>query len=169
MPPAFINVYFLAIKTSITPEQEFEGQTVVHALSWSADGSTGDGLLRLFTIGAIVQHMTRCLDRIEGRDFRMPSDQELDAMQFSSAIVQRWKELFHSKDIGTAQCKGCHFNYGANSSSSLRNGNRDTGVENMPENPAQLVWQPAAVDGGFGTELGNDCGWDDPQACYGNR
>lgn len=187
-PPVFRGVpHTLALSTSIIPEEEFEGQQVVHALGWSADGSAGDGSLRMFTVGAILQHMTRTLDRVEGRDFRLPSDEELDALEaymlslgrsedpdldslfFSSPIVQRGRELFHSKDIGTAQCKGCHLNGGANSSTSLQNGNRDTGVENMPENPARLIWSPTAADGGFGTEVNDDCGWDNQFSCYGNR
>lgn len=73
-------------------------------------------------------------------------DPDLDNMHFSSPIVETGKELFHSTEPGTGQCKGCHFNAGANSSTSLQNGNRNTGVENLP-NILKLVWQEAPSDG----------------------
>ncbi|GAB4261818.1 MAG: hypothetical protein Kow0065_12420 [Methylomicrobium sp.] len=186
-PPVFrSSPHLLALSTSIVPEPEKEGLTVSHALGWSADGSVGDGSLRMFTVGAIVQHFPKTLARREGVDFRLPTSEELDALEaymlslgraadpdldsmyFSSPIVQRGRELFHSKEMGTGQCKGCHFNAGANSSTTLANGNRDTGVENMPDDPARLVWSPAAVDGGFGPDGRNDCGFGAQSECYGN-
>lgn len=187
-PGVFRGVpHIFAMPTSIIPELEFEGQQVVHSLGWSADGSPGDGSLRMFTVGAVIQHMPKRMDRVENVDFRLPntfeldaleaymlslgrsSDPDLDAMRFTSPVVQRGLELFHSKEPGTGQCKGCHFNGGANSSTSFQNGNRDTGVENMPENPALLVWGGTPVDGGFGLEESQDCGPSGDQTCYGNR
>lgn len=176
----------LALATSITPEADKEGRYTTHALGWSGDGAPGDGSLRMFAVGAVVQHMPKSLQRIANKDFRLPNDAELDALEaymlslgraqdydldkfvFSSPVVQRGRELFHSKDLGTAQCKGCHFNAGANSSTTFQNGNRDTGVENMPENPARLTWKPTPVDGGFGKHERHNCGWDQKQTCYGN-
>ncbi|MCK4493539.1 MAG: hypothetical protein KAU26_05755, partial [Methylococcales bacterium] len=169
------------------PEAEFEGTQVKHALGWSADGSPNDGSLRQFTVGAITQHFPKTLQRKVGVDFRLPTNQELDALEaymlslgrseeldldsmfFSSPIVQKGRELFHSKEAGTGQCKGCHLNAGSNSSSSLQNGNRDTGVENMPTNLLKLVWKPTPIDGGFGKEQGNDCSFSKKETCYGNR
>jgi len=179
--------HLLALGTTITPEEEFEGTVVKHALGWSADGSSGDGSLRSFTIDAIMQHMPKTLNREEGIDFRLPTDDELDALEvymlslgrsedldldnmyFSSPIVQKGRELFHSKEPGTGQCKGCHLNAGANSSSSLQNGNRNTGVDNMPDNLLKLVWKKAPSDGGFGGDEQNDCGWSAQETCYGNN
>jgi len=179
--------HLLALGTTITPEEEFEGTVVKHSLGWSADGAPGDGSLRSFTIGAVMQHFPKTLNRIEGVDFRLPSDEELDALEaymlslgrtedldldnmyFSSPIVQKGRELFHSKEPGTGQCKGCHLNAGANSSSSLQNGNRDTGVENMPDNLLKLTWNKTPVDGGFGGEERNDCGWSMEENCFGNN
>lgn len=179
--------HLLALGTSITPEAEFEGTVVEHSLGWSADGSPGTGSLREFTIGAVIQHMPKTLNREEGVDFRMPRDEELDALEaymlslgrseeldldamyFSSPIVQKGRELFHSKEPGTGQCKGCHLNAGANSSTSLQNGNRDTGVENMPDSLLKLVWSETPEDGGFGQDERSDCGWTDRGTCYGNR
>ena len=179
--------HLFALKTSMTPEAEFEGTQVKHALGWSADGSPDDGSLRQFTVGAITQHFPKTLNRKSGVDFRLPTNEELDALEaymlslgrseeldldsmfFSSPIVQKGRELFHSKEKGTGQCKGCHLNAGANSSSSLQNGNRDTGVENMPNNLLKLVWKPTPIDGGFGQEEKTECGFSKKETCYGNR
>lgn len=179
--------HLLALGTSITPEKEFEGTVVTHALGWSADGAPDDGSLRSFTIGAVMQHMPKTLNRETGVDFRLPTDDELDALEaymlslgrseeldldamfFSSPIVQKGRELFHSKEPGTGQCKGCHLNAGANSSSSLQNGNRDTGVDNMPDNLLKLVWKKTPSDGGFGLDAHENCGWSNQDTCYGNR
>lgn len=186
-PGVFRGVqHTLAIASSITPESDKEGKFVLNSLGWSGDGSPGDGSLRLFTTGAIIQHLPKTLKRVTNVDFRLPTDTELDALEaymlslgraqdpdldklyFSSPVVQRGRELMHSKDQGTAQCKGCHFNGSANSFTTFQNGNRDTGVENMPENPARLTWQPMPVDGGFGKNERKNCGWDKKQTCYGN-
>ncbi len=186
-PGVFRGVpHTLALSTSMMPESDKEAEFVLDATGWSADGAPGDGSLRMFSVGAVIQHFPKTLNRIEDQDFRLPNDEELDAleaymlslgrsqdlaldnMNFSSPIVQRGRELFHSKEQGTGQCKGCHFNAGANSSTTFQNGNRDTGVENLPENPARLVWLPTPVDGGFGKEERNDCGWDGQQRCFGN-
>lgn len=69
-------------------------------LGWAGDGAPGtpntdpackthhgtfdpdaDGTLRGFANGAIAQHSTASLDRIEGMDFRFATDDELDAME----------------------------------------------------------------------------------------
>lgn len=186
-PGVFRGVqHTLALATSIAPEADKEGKYVLNALGWSGDGAPGDGSLRLFTVGAIMQHMPKSLNRVANVDFRLPTDAELDALEaymlslgrtqdpdldklfFSSPVVQRGRELLHSKDQGTAQCKGCHFNGGAISFTTFQNGNRDTGVENMPESPLRLTWQPTPVDGGFGKQERKNCGWDGKQTCYGN-
>ncbi len=186
-PPVFRGVpHTLALATSITPEEEHEGQFLVHTLGWSGDGSPGDGSLRSFTLGAIIQHMPKTMNRQPGVDFRLANDEELDAieaymlslgrtedpdldeMRFASPLVQRGLELFHSKEEGTGQCKGCHLNGGANSSTSFQNGNRDTGVENMPDNPARIVWKKLAVDAGFGQDIKLECGPGQIHPCFGN-
>ncbi|MGH2571189.1 MAG: c-type cytochrome, partial [bacterium] len=50
-------------------------------LGWSGDGSPGDGSLRSFAIGAVIQHFTKSTDRIAGVDFRLPTEEELEAME----------------------------------------------------------------------------------------
>ncbi len=48
---------------------------------WSGDGSPGDGSLRSFAVGAIIQHFPKTLNRVPGVDFRLPSEQELEALE----------------------------------------------------------------------------------------
>lgn len=196
----------LALATSIGTELledggEFaEDAQFANAVGWSGDGAPGDGSLRLFTQGAIAQHMTRTLKRVPGVDFRLATDEELDALEayllslgrsedlvladlkFTSPLVERGKQLFDTKEnpvdangkpiFGqTANCNGCHENAGANSSTTKKNPTRDTGVENMRDQPARLVDASVPYDGGFGKEAHHartDCGPDYDQPCYGD-
>ena len=48
---------------------------------WSGDGAPGTGSLREFAIGAVTQHFTKTLARTAGRDFRLPTEHQLDAME----------------------------------------------------------------------------------------
>lgn len=104
---------------------------------WSGDGAPGSGSLRDFALGAVVQHFPRSLERVPGRDFRVPTDEELDALEafqlalgrdadpdlpalrFRSPVVALGQELFLRTDTegGTqpaAKCVLCHSNGGAN-------------------------------------------------------
>ncbi|MCD2452536.1 hypothetical protein GO003_019305 [Methylicorpusculum oleiharenae] len=184
--------HLLALSTSITTElvankgefpqdEEFE-----HALGWSGDGSVGNGSLREFTIGAVVQHFPKTLNRQPGKDFRLPTDAELTAielymlslgrsedlnlskMTFKSEIVQRGKVLFDTKEnpvdssgkpvFGkSANCNGCHSNAGAISSTTNGNPTRDTGIEMMMDQAAVLLDPDTPMDGGFGTDPHGDC------------
>jgi len=81
-PPVFRSApHLLALNTSLIPEPDKEGRVVTHALGWSADGSPEDGSLRLFAVGAIVQHFPKTLQREPGVDFRLPTEEELDALE----------------------------------------------------------------------------------------
>ncbi len=120
------------------------GATPLHETSyplertgWGGDGAPGGGTLREFAIGAITQHFPRRLDRVAGVDFRLPTDEELDALElfqlslgrdtdvnlralrFRDPVVERGREIFTTSDSqgGTVQagrCEICHFNAGAN-------------------------------------------------------
>ena len=54
---------------------------------WSGDGQplelpggvTTGGSLREFAVGAVFQHFTKTLNRMPGVDFRLPTEEELDA------------------------------------------------------------------------------------------
>ena len=134
---------------------------------WSGDGAPGTGSLREFALGAITQHFTKTLDRREGRDFKLASEHQLDAMEafqlslgrsedfqlatiiFQDLDVEAGKELFvnggTNPDFG-GKCAGCHNNGGA-----LLGGvnlNLNTNVEDAPL-PARDV-EPFPFDGGFG-------------------
>ena len=96
---------------------------------WSGDGSPGDGTLRSFAIGAVIQHFTKTLNRVAGADFRLPTEEELDALeafqfslgrqqelslplQLKGTVAKRGQALFLSPTEG--KCFACHSNGGAN-------------------------------------------------------
>jgi cytochrome c peroxidase len=110
-------------------------------LGWSGDGAPGSGSLREFAIGAVIQHFTKRLNRVPGTDFRLPTDQELDAMEAFQLSLGRTEELniktLQVKDAqantgkalyldtgtigepGHKNCNACHINGGGNSGFSL--------------------------------------------------
>jgi cytochrome c peroxidase len=139
----------------------------VHALGWSGDGAPGTGSLREFTIGAIVQHLPKTLERKPGVDFRLPTAEELDsleaymmsvgrrkdvdlaAMAFSDPRVERGKRLFNNEDeVDDRSCSACHANGGANDGDGF-NRNFDTGTRLL----TATAWggTDAPPDGGLGT------------------
>ncbi len=138
---------------------------------WSGDGAPGDGSLRSFATGAVIQHFTKTTNRIAGVDFRLPTDTELDALEafqlslgrqedldlplhFNSVIAARGQEIFLDNTLG--KCNACHLNAGANGDPAIfgpgaGNLNFDTGVENLPDQPADLTDQLVPPDDGFGS------------------
>ena len=136
---------------------------------WSGDGAPGDGSLRSFATGAVIQHFTKTLNRVPGVDFRLPTDAELDALeafQFSlgrqndlqlplplkGAVAKRGQEIFLDNSLG--KCNICHSNAGAIArpgSANLGNANFNTGVEDLPDQPARLVGELVPEDDGLGT------------------
>jgi mono/diheme cytochrome c family protein len=134
---------------------------------WSGDGAPGDGALRSFAVGAVIQHFTRRLDRVAGVDFRLPTDAELDALEafqlslgrqqdpvlplaLKGAVARRGQEIFLDDALG--KCNRCHANAGANAGfGNLGNANFDTGVENLPDQPARLGGGQVPRDDGLGT------------------
>ena len=86
------------------------------AIGWSGDGAPDGGSLRDFAKGAIKQHLPKTLNRVENSDFRMPTEDELDALEaymlslgrttdinlatmtFKSPLVQRGLQLFNTKN-----------------------------------------------------------------------
>jgi cytochrome c peroxidase len=99
-------------------------------LGWGNDGAP----LRDFSIVAIAQHATKTLDRRPGTDFRVPTDEELDALvayqlplgrqedfnlqtlELKSALASSGKTLFLDTGFigepGHKNCNACHFNAG---------------------------------------------------------
>ncbi len=156
--------HILALRTSIdNPAGPRTG--------WSGDGSPNDGSLRSFATGAVIQHFTKTLDRDPGVDFRLPNDEELDALEafqlslgrqadlnlplpLKGIISARGQEIFNSPTLG--KCFACHFNAGANGDPNIfgpnpGNRNFNTGVENLPDQPADLSGELMPPDDGFGT------------------
>ena len=140
---------------------------------WSGDGAPGDGSLRSFATGAVIQHFTKTLNRVAGVDFRLPTDDELNALEafqlslgrqqelslplaLKGTVAKRGQAIFLDNTLG--KCNACHFNAGANVDPSLfgplgmvGNLNFNTGVENLPDQPADLTGEKVPPDDGFGT------------------
>lgn len=135
---------------------------------WSGDGAPGDGSLRSFAVGAVIQHFTKTLNRVAGVDFRLPTDEELDALEafqlslgrqqdltlplpLKGTVAKRGQELF--RDNTVAKCNLCHVNAGATANlgaGNLGNANFNTGVEDLPDQPARLTKEKVPHDDGFG-------------------
>jgi hypothetical protein len=60
---------------------------------WGGDGAPGSGSLRDFATGAVTQHFTKTLKRRPGKDFRLPTDGELDALAAFQLSLGRRDEL----------------------------------------------------------------------------
>jgi len=137
---------------------------------WSGDGAPGDGSLRSFAMGAVIQHFTKTTNRIAGVDFRLPTDEELEALEafqlslgrredltlpiaLEGDAASRGQEIFLDRTLG--KCSLCHFNAGANGDPAVfgpQAGNLsfDTGVEVLPDQPADLTGELVPPDDGFG-------------------
>jgi hypothetical protein len=136
---------------------------------WSGDGAPGDGSLRSFATGAVIQHFTKTLKRVPGVDFRLPTGDELDALEafqlslgrqqdlvlplrLKGTVPKRGQEIFLDNKLG--KCNLCHVNAGATANlgaGSLGNANFNTGVEDLPDQPARLTTQKVPPDDGFRT------------------
>ena len=106
-------------------------------LGWGNDGAP----LREFASVAIGQHATRTLNRRAGVDFRVPTDQELDALaayqlalgrqedfnlptlQLKSKVATKGQILYQDTgsigEAGHKNCNACHFNAGGTSAVSF--------------------------------------------------
>jgi hypothetical protein len=136
---------------------------------WSGDGAPGDGSLRSFAVGAVIQHFTKTLNRVPGVDFRLPTDEELEALEafmlslgrqqdlalplpLRGTVPKRGQEIFLDNALG--KCNRCHVNAGATANfggGSLGNANFNTGVEDLSDQPARLTGQVVPRDDGFRT------------------
>jgi mono/diheme cytochrome c family protein len=154
--------HVLALRTSTSSPQG-------PRTGWSGDGAPGAGTLRAFATGAVIQHFTRSLARVAGVDFRLPTDEELDALEafqrslgrerdltlplpLKGTVARRGQEIF--LDDGLGKCNICHRNAGANATLGGReagNANFDTGVENLRDRPAHLTGEKIPRDDGFGS------------------
>ena len=153
---------------SVATEAPFE------MTGWAGDGAPGNGTLRDFATGAVIQHFTKTLDRVEDEDFRLPSEAELDAieaftlslgrqsemnfetMQLVNSTAEKGRVLFITEDsqnrtVQAAKCNICHRNGGALTIAGV-NQNFETGIQNMPH-PAVLAGNTLPADDGFGRQF----------------
>jgi cytochrome c peroxidase len=135
------------------------------ALGLSGDGAPAGGGLRQFVTAAVVEHMPRTLARRAGSDYRLPTADELAAleafllslgrpaeldigrMRFTATKVEQGRALFISPRSGP--CTSCHRNAGALDTAGL-NPVFDIGVQQRPGAPALLTDPAVPGDGGFG-------------------
>jgi cytochrome c peroxidase len=163
--------HVLALGLSITPASTIDGTStdVLQRTGWGGDGAP---TLREFAIGAVFQHFTQTLNRTAGKDFRLPTDAELDAIEAFLLSLGRQEELdlsklrLKDKDAsdglalfnGTGKCFLCHFNAGANHAipgfgitPGTQNANFNNGVEDAGGHPVIGPGLSQPRDGGFGT------------------
>jgi hypothetical protein len=159
----------LALANSLTQPTNLAGAPE-EMTGWSGDGSPG-GTLRDFATGAVTQHFTRSLLRRPGVDFRLPTSDELDAMEafqlalgrqtdlnlatlvLANSVAAAGQAIFQDGTSGGdntlpgGKCSTCHFNAGALNANG-ENRNFNTGVEDRPNSPTVIAGMPR--DGGFG-------------------
>jgi len=153
--------HVLALRTSVNSNQG-------PRTGWSGDGAPGDGSLRSFATGAVIQHFTKTLNRVAGVDFRLPTEEELDAIEaftlslgrqqdltlplpLKGTVTKRGQEIFLDNRLG--KCNLCHANAGATANfggGNIGNANFNTGVENLPDQPADLTGERNPPDDAFG-------------------
>ncbi len=151
----------LALLTSLGTPEERTG--------WSGDGSPGGGDLLSFATGAVTQHFTKTLNRVKDVDFRLPTDDELVALEAFQLSLGRQEDpdlvtlvlrdpqaegkvifLKGTNPTGDpalgGRCSACHSNAGALTASGV-NLNVNTGVEDLPDLASGIP-----RDGGFGPD-----------------
>lgn len=119
----------------------FSGGPPDHRLGWSGDGGPGRSTLHEFTFGAIIQHFTKTLARKPGVDFRLPTEEELDALEAFQLFTGRQKPTDFTQTSPTdARAQngqnlflqtGCTFCHSDVSGFVDSNPNFDTGVANL--------------------------------------
>jgi mono/diheme cytochrome c family protein len=156
------HTFSLGLTNDISPGG-FGGFPVLppdHRLGWSGDGAPGRGTLHEFAFGAIIQHFTKDLARRPGTDFRIPTQEELDALEAFQLFTGRQKLLnadnlvlrdahaSRGKDLfqGQGQCTACHQDL----NHSTFNSNFDTGVNGLtPDLPNDNGMLDGFFDVGF--------------------
>jgi len=136
----------LALRTTRTPPSDNANDGTSNPpderTGWSGDGSPVNldrtpqlrGTMRDFAQGAITQHFTKRPERVEGEDFRLATEHELDAIIAFMFSLGRQEEFDSFNEIkmtnpvadqgrlnymgvnvsGALNCNACHFNGGGN-------------------------------------------------------
>lgn len=137
-------------------------------LGWSGDGAPGRGTLHEFSFGAIMQHFTKSLARRPGIDFRIPTEEELDALEAFQLFTGRQKVTDFSIFSGilptdphaangsnlffTVGCSSCHTDLSGFPDPG--NLNFNTGVVNLtpdlpPDDGFNFIGSKSPGDGSF--------------------
>ncbi len=140
-----------ALANSMTPQDPSIRHRLQHngrnpnppeRLGWGNDGAP----LRDFALVAIAQHAPMTMSRTPGVDFRVPTDEELDALaayqlalgrqedfdlptlELKSALASHGKTLFLDSgnlfEPGHKNCNACHFNGGGTAGMSFNDDSR---------------------------------------------
>ncbi len=156
----------LSIEPALTPCHPVPPE---HRLGWGGDGAPGSGTLREFAIAAVIQHTPLTMGRVDGEDFRLPTEDELDALEAFQLTLGRQSEHplaprpFHDPDViagrdlfigDQAKCSVCHEEGGAlrRSPTGGKNFNFDIGIFNVPH-PAEGLGEEMPFDHGFGGRM----------------
>jgi cytochrome c peroxidase len=97
-PPVqrFTNHLF-ALGTSLNmtaqADRGYPASPPMHAVGRSSDGAPGRSTLHEFLTGAITQHFPRTLARVPGKDFRLPTQAEADAVEAFQLFLGRSHEV----------------------------------------------------------------------------
>jgi cytochrome c peroxidase len=161
--------------TNLPADSGFPPGFPTQMTGWSGDGAPRDGSLRNFAVGAVAQHFTKTLHRIEGVDFRLPSDEELNAIEAFQLAIGRQRDLDLATLVLTdpeasagkalfvngtgdpeagGRCQACHLNAGALDATNLENRNFNTQVEDR-DAPHRQLDPTLPRDGGFGVQQPN--------------
>jgi hypothetical protein len=136
--------HVLSLATSMTRDPaDGTASPPLERTGWGGDG-VGDGSLRAFLEGAVVQHFPKNLARRPNVDFRVPTAQEADLTRTFQLSLGRLNELDLNQvrisdpegeegrkaflDPMRGRCNVCHLNAGANFIDSGKNRNLDNGV-----------------------------------------
>jgi cytochrome c peroxidase len=169
----------LALQTSIQSSfiPTFGTPGFAQNTGWGGDGSPNDGVLHdgvgrngsllFFAAGAVIQHLTKTLNRVPGVDFRQPSLFELQALEafqlslgrdseitlplnLTNPIVARGQELFNLGGPNNPSCFGCHLNGGATVSAPIpdpgANFNFNIGAEDQQDRPIDIILAAEDLD-----------------------
>ena len=150
------------VNTPVIPVCWMTWQTALSSLS----GTSRRWSSRSFCLKPISNRRGQ---RSNGVDFRLPTDAELDALEafqlslgrqrelslplpLTGTVARRGQEIFLDNSLG--KCNLCHVNAGATAdfgTGNIGNANFTTGVENLPDQPADLTGEVVPPDDGFGT------------------
>ena len=138
-------------------------------VGWGGDGAPGRGTMNEIGFGAIIQHFTKTLSRVGGTDFRIPAQDELDALEafllfngrqrrpnvesitFRETAATTGKQDF----FGNGLCTNCHRTMtgqpGVDLEDSLTNTGVDQRVTDLPADDG--FGQPALNQSQLGAQL----------------